>query len=157
MKHFVYVSLQTGVQFVKSFCAPKMRSFTAFLFFLYFVVHNGAFEFSSWPNDVNGIDFWDESAEKSKRSQPSESSYSSSSSSSSSLSSDSSGAFQVKVEQYEQKTDKSGTHEVTKTYEKKKPAAGNETSSSKTVEVFRFPNGTIQRKVKDNGPLMKVR
>ena len=138
---------------VRSFCAPKMRSFSAFLFFLYLVVHNGAFEYSSWPNDVNGIDFWDESAEKSKSSQPSESSYSSSSSSSS----DSSGAFQVKVEQYEQKTDKSGTHEVTKTYEKKKPARGNETSSSKTVEVFRFPNGTIQRKVKDNGPVMKVR
>lgn len=63
----------------------------------------------------------------------------------------------MKVEQYEQKTDKHGTHEVTKIQEKKKPAGGNETSSSKTVEVFRFPNGTIQRKVKDNGPAMQVR
>ena len=135
-----------------------MRSFTVFLFFVYLVVHSGAEDFLSWPNDLNEIDFWDDGAEKSKRSESSESSSSStSSSSSSSSSSDSSGAFHVKVEKYEQKTDKSGTHEVTKSYEKKKPAGGNETSSSKTVEVFRFPNGTIQRKVKNNGPAMKVR
>ena len=128
-----------------------MRSFTVFLFFVYLLVHTGAGDFSSWSNDLNEVDFWDDGAEKSKRSESSESS-----SSSSSSSSDSSGAFHIKVEEYEQKTDKSGTHEVTKSFEKKKPAGGNETSSSKTVEVIRFPNGTIQRKVKNNGPAMKV-
>lgn len=70
--------------------------------------------------------------------------------------SSSSSSFHVKVESYEQKTDEKGTHEETKIYERKKPEGGNETSSSKTIEVFRFPNGTIQRKVKNNGPGMKV-
>ena len=60
------------------------------------------------------------------------------------------------MEEFEQKTDEKGTHEVTKIHERKKPEGGNETSSSKTIEVFRFPNGTIQRKVKNNRPVMKV-
>ena len=131
-----------------------MRSFALILFSVYLVVHSGAEHFPSWSNDENEIDFWDDGTEK--RSESSSFSSRSSSSSSSSSSSDSSGAFHFKVEEYEQKTDKHGSHEITKIHEKKKPAGGNETSSSKTIEVFRFPNGTIQRKVKDNGPAMKV-
>ena len=84
------------------------------------------------------------------------SSSSSSSSFSSSSSSSSSGSFHEKVEEYEKNTDDKGTHEVTKIRERKKPEGGNETSSSKVIEVFRYPNGTIRRKVKNNGPAMKV-
>ena len=140
-----------------------MKSYTAPLLFLFLVAYSRAwvqFSLSSWPYDEGKIDYLNDDNDKPKRSEStssSESSFSSSSSSRSSSSSDSSGGFHVKMEEYEQKTDKSGTHEVTKTFEKKKATGGNETSSSKTVEVIRFPNGTIQRRVKENGPGMKVR
>ena len=137
--------------------APKMGSYTVLLWVLYIVASSRAAIHLSWPNEDSEIDFWDDTAAKTKRSESSSSQSSYSSSSSSSSSSDSSGTFHFKVEEYEKKTDKSGTHEVTKTYEKKKPSGGNETSNTKTVEVTRFSNGTIQRKVKNRGPALKVR
>ena len=87
----------------------------------------------------------------SSKSSPSEDEESSSSGSSASSSS-----FQVKVEEHETNTDSKGTYQITKVFERKKTDGGNETSSSRTVEVFRFPNGTIQRKVKNNGQTMKA-
>lgn len=141
---------------MRGISAPKMGSYTVLLWVLYIVASSRAAIHLSWPNEDSEIDFWDDTAAKTKRSESSSSQSSYSSSSSSSSSSDSSGAFHFKVEEYEKKTDKSGTHEVTKTYEKKKPSGGNETSNTKTVEVTRFPNGTIQRKVKNRGPALKA-
>lgn len=126
------------------------------------MVHNWAIDLPHFSTFENDVDFWDEGANKrsdsSHSSSSSSSSFSSSSSSSSSStsSSDSSDSYQIKVEEHEQKTDKYGTHEITKIHEKKKPAGGNETSSSKTIEVFRYANGTIRRKVKTNGKGMQV-
>lgn len=134
-----------------------MESYTALLWLLYLVACSRAAIHFSWPNGESEIDFFDDAAAKTKRSESSSSQSSYSSSSSSSSSSDSSGAFHIKVEEYEKKTDKSGTREVRKTYEKKKPSGGNETSNSKTVELIRFPNGTVQRKVKNRGTALKVR
>lgn len=132
-----------------------MRSFTVFFFSVCLVVNRGISSSDFYyPKEDQGIEVWNDGGKKSESS--SSSSSSSSFSSSSSGSSDSSGSFQVKMEEYEQKTDEKGTHEVTKIHERKKPEGGNETSSSKTIEVFRFPNGTIQRKVKNNRPAMKV-
>ena len=140
-----------------------MRRSTIFLFFATLFVHSWAIDFPHFPTFENDVDFWDEGANKrsdsaSSSSSSSSSSFSSSSSSSSSStsSSDSSDSYQIKVEEHEQKTDKYGTHEITNIHEKKKPAGGNETSSSKTIEVFRYPNGTIRRKVKTNGKGMQV-
>ena len=141
---------------------PKMRRSTIFLFFATLLVHNWAIDLPHFSTFENDVDFWDEGANKrsdsSHSSSSSSSSFSSSSSSSSSStsSSDSSDSFEIKVEEHEQKTDKYGTHEITKIHEKKKPAGGNETSSSKTIEVFRYANGTIRRKVKTNGKGMQV-
>ena len=142
---------------MRGISAPKMGSYAVLLWLLFIVASSRAAIHLSWPNEESEIDFWDDTAAKTKRSESSSSQSSYSSSSSSSSSSDSSGAFHFKVEEYEKKTDKSGTHEVMKTYEKKKPSGGNETSNTKTVEVTRFPNGTIQRKVKNRGPALKVR
>lgn len=105
------------------------------------------------------MDSWNDGGVDKKSESSSSSSFSSSSSSSSftsSGSSSSSDSFHEKVEVYEKNTDEKGTHEVTKIRERKKPTGGNETSSSKVIEVFRYPNGTIRRKVKNNGPAMKV-
>lgn len=138
---------------------PKMRRSTIFLFFAALLVHSWAIDFPHFSMFENDVDFWDEGANKRSDSASSSSSSSSSSfssSSSSSSSSDSSDSYQIKVEEHEQKTDKYGTHEITNIHEKKKPAGGNETSSSKTIEVFRYPNGTIRRKVKTNGKGMQV-
>jgi len=115
-----------------------MRGFTTFSFYVFLVVNSGT-SFADLPKeDHHSIEVWNDGNVE-KRSESSSSS-----------------SFHVKVEQYEQKTDEKGTHEVTKIRERNKPAGGNETSSSKTIEMFRYPNGTIQRKVKNNGPAMKV-
>ena len=111
-----------------------MKSFTV-LFVSVFLVVNCR---SSFADDHHHIEVWNDGNVE-KRSESSSSS-----------------SFHVKSESFESKTDEKGTHEVTKINERKKPEGGNETSSSKTIEVFRFPNGTIQRKIKNNGPGMKV-
>lgn len=115
-----------------------MRSFRVFLVSVYLVVNTRS-SFADLPKeDHHHSEVWSDGNVE-KRSESSSSS-----------------SFHVKVESYEQKTDEKGSHEVTKIHERKKPEGGNETSSSKTIEVFRFPNGTIQRRIKNNGPAMKV-
>lgn len=115
-----------------------MGSFTVFFVSVFLLINSGSSLADLPKEDHHHIEVWNDGNSE-RRSESSSSS-----------------SFHVKVESYEQKTDEKGTHEETKIYERKKPAGGNETSSSKTIEVFRFPNGTIQRKVKNNGPGMKV-
>lgn len=115
-----------------------MRGFTAFSFYIFLVVNSGTSLGDLPKEDHHTFEVWNDGNVE-KRSESSSSS-----------------SFHVKVEEYEQKTDEKGTHEVTKIRERNKPAGGNETSSSKTIEVIRFPNGTIHRRVKNNGPGMKV-
>lgn len=115
-----------------------MRGFTTFSFCIFLVVNSGTSLGDLPKEDHHTFEVWNDGNVE-KRSESSSSS-----------------SFHVKVEEYEQKTDEKGTHEVTKIRERNKPAGGNETSSSKTIEVIRYPNGTIHRRVKNNGPGMKV-
>ena len=111
-----------------------MRAFTTFCFYIFLAVNSG-----KSLADHHTFEVWKDGNVE-KRSESSSSS-----------------SFHVKVEQYEQKTDEKGTHEVTKIRERNKPAGGNETSSSKTIEMIRYPNGTTRRKVINNGPAMEVK
>lgn len=131
-----------------------MKNFIVFSFSVFLVCNTGLSS-SDWyfpEENLGNADSWNDGGVEKRSS----SSSSSSSSFSSSSSSSSSGSFQEKVEEYEKNTDEKGMHEVTKIRERKKPEGGNETSSSKVIEVFRYPNGTIRRKVKNNGPALKV-
>ena len=115
-----------------------MRGFTTFSFCIFVVVTSGTSLGDLPKEDHHTFEVWNDGNVE-KRSESSSSS-----------------SFHVKVEEFEQKTDEKGTHQVTKIRERNKPAGGNETSSSKTIEVIRYPNGTIHRRVKNNGPGMKV-
>lgn len=64
-------------------------------------------------------------------------------------------SYEVHVEEHNTVAKNGKSHEVTTVSERKKEKGGNETSSSKTTEVIRYPNGTIRRIVKENGG-MKV-
>ena len=115
-----------------------MKGFTTFSFYIFLVVNSETALGNLPKEDHHTFEVWNDGNVR-KRSESSSSS-----------------SFHVKVEQYEQKTDEKGTHEVTKVRERNKPAGGNETSSSKTIEMIRYPNGTTRRKVINNGPAMEV-
>lgn len=115
-----------------------MKGFTTFSFYIFLIVNSETALGNLPKEDHHTFEVWNDGNVR-KRSESSSSS-----------------SFHVKVEQYEQKTDEKGTHEVTKVRERNKPAGGNETSSSKTVEMIRYPNGTTRRKVINNGPAMEV-
>lgn len=138
-----------------------MKNFIVFSLSVFLILNTGqsSSEFYFPKESLGDVDSWNDGGVGKKSESSSSSSFSSSSSSSSftsSGSSSSSDSFHEKVEVYEKNTDEKGTHEVTKIRERKKPTGGNETSSSKVIEVFRYPNGTIRRKVKNNGPAMKA-
>ena len=138
-----------------------MKNFIVFSLSVFLILNTGqsSSEFYFPKESLGDVDSWNAGGVDKKSESSSSSSFSSSSSSSSftsSGSSSSSDSFHEKVEVYEKNTDEKGTHEVTKIRERKKPTGGNETSSSKVIEVFRYPNGTIRRKVKNNGPAMKL-